>query len=125
MSRRRKTGLDWAIRIVVGLLLAAVGIGVGLLISGGRFTVSSSPPTPSTVAPTRQEVQGQAIIGAQKLVSGVVNVTCVMPTAWSPGDTFTCYAYGSSTRELAQMAGTVLPDDGGRWQMNTVWTALP
>jgi hypothetical protein len=107
------------LRIVLGALLIALAVIVGGLIRGdfGPWKTSGGPTSPS-----RQQVQGLAIVEAQKVVPGIVNVTCVMPTAWIPGDTFTCYGYGSSGRELAQMRGTVLPDDGDQWQMNEDWS---
>lgn len=115
--QRKRGVLGWAVAIVGCLLIVAVVIG-GLWWWNHRNSATYS------AAPSRQAVQGQAIIGAQKVASGVVKVTCVMPTAWTPGDTFTCYAYGSSSRELAQMRGTVLPSNGDEWQMNSVWAAV-
>lgn len=115
-QRSGRGALGWAVTIVGCLLVVALVV-AGLWWYNNR-NASSTP------APSRQAVQAQAIVGAQKVVSGVVNVTCVMPTAWTPGDTFTCYGYGSSGRELAQMRGTVLPSNGAEWQMNTVWVPL-
>ena len=121
--RRRWGALNWAILIVVVLLLAAATLLVASKLAGpGGLTVGSGQS--GAVIPTRYQVQGKAITDAQRLVSGVVRVTCVMPTAWTPGDTFTCYAYGSSGRELAQMAGTVLPSNGDEWQANEVWRSV-
>lgn len=113
--RKRRSGLEWTVRVVLAVVLIAAGLLAAHLLT--------RPSTPST-SPSRQEVQAQAIGDAQKVTSGVVKVTCVMPTAWTPGDTFTCYGYGSSGRELAQMRGTVLPNDGTQWQMNEVWAAV-
>lgn len=116
-KRPNRGALGWAVTVVGGLLIVAVVIG-GLYWWNHRNDVSVA------ASPSRQAVQGQAISGAQGVASGVVKVTCVMPTAWTPGDTFTCYGYGSSSRELAQMRGTVLPSDGDQWQANEVWVPL-
>jgi hypothetical protein len=106
------------LRIVLGVLLIALAVVVGGLIRGDFGPWKTN----GLAAPSRQQVQGLAIVQAQKVAPGIVNVTCVMPTAWTPGYTFKCYAYGSSGRELAQMAGTVLPWNGDQWQMNEDWS---
>jgi hypothetical protein len=112
--KKRWGALETVIAAAAVILVAAAAVLVWYLLK----------PSSSIGAPSRQAVQAQAITGAQELTPGVVKVTCVMPASWTPGNTFKCYAYGSSGRELEQMSGTVLPDEGARWQMNTTWVVL-
>jgi len=71
--------------------------------------------------PSRQDVQAAILAGSSKYVSGVRTVTCIMPGSWAAGQTFTCYAYGSSGRQLAQVDGTVLPTVASGPQWNEAW----
>ena len=116
--RRHRGVLGWAIVIVSALLI--VGVVVLALGVHGLFKTGQS----GTVVPTRQDVQSSILASSSKYISGVRTVTCVMPSAWTPGDTFTCYAYGITGRELAQVNGTVLPNASAGPDWNEVWLAV-
>jgi hypothetical protein len=51
------------------------------------------------------------------------SVSCVMPSNWAAGRTFSCYAYNSHGRAVGEVNGTVLPTSAGdtaNW--NSDWT---
>ena len=121
MSRRRPRGAyEWTLRIVLSLLIVAAAIVIGGLVRGdfGPWKTSAA------AAPSRGQLQATIQSEMPKHVSGVVRVVCVMPGSWASGQTFTCYGYGSSQKELAQVNGTVLPDNGNQAQWNEVWSGL-
>lgn len=110
--RRKRSPLAWTVGVVAALVLAAAAyLGTTRLLNG-------SP----SVGPSRANLQAQIQAEVPKHVSGVTNVVCVMPSSWSPGQTFTCYGYGASSRQLAQVNGTVLPDSGDQAQWNESWS---
>lgn len=53
------------------------------------------------------------------------SVTCIMPSEWIAGQTFTCYAYGTpqdnSAPELGTLSITVLPAQGDNFEWNVTW----
>jgi hypothetical protein len=70
---------------------------------------------------TQAELQSTVLSNVPKDIPGVTKVVCVMPSSWAQGKTFQCFAYNSGGQELAQMDGTVLPNEGGRYDWNEVW----
>ena len=43
--------------------------------------------------------------------TGVSSVVCNPPSSWTPGQTFTCFAYNSSGTGVVEYTGTVEPND--------------
>lgn len=115
---RRRGPLDWALRITIALLLLASGVLIGGAVAGQWGPWKTNQPT----GPDLGQLQGQIQSEMPHHVSGVVRVACVMPSSWTPGQKFTCYGYGSSEKELAQVDGTVLPDETNAPQWNEAWS---
>ena len=54
--------------------------------------------------------------------TGVSSVVCNPPSSWTPGQTFTCFAYNSSGTGVGEYTGTVEPNDSsGDQQWNGEW----
>ncbi|HVC39702.1 MAG TPA: hypothetical protein VNH20_07015 [Candidatus Dormibacteraeota bacterium] len=88
------------------IVLAAIVAGCG----------GSGPSLSSMEGKVKSEV------GSHWGVSGIASVSCVMPSSWNPGKTFTCYVYEASGTSLGVAHGTVLPPQGGYSQAwNLQW----
>ena len=77
-----------------------------------------------TLSQLQSSVSGQITGPAPSgfAVKGVSSVVCNPPTSWSPGQTFTCFAYNSSGTGLGEYTGTVEPNDSsGDQQWNAEW----
>lgn len=101
-------------------LKVAVGIAIGILLMGVGFVLlRHSPPR----APSRAQLQSTVLARAHARFpqAHVRSAVCIMPSAWVPGKTYTCYLYGSGGTGLAHAIGTVLPSTGTHWQSNIVW----
>lgn len=59
--------------------------------------------------------------GPTEGVNDVASVNCDMPSSWAQGQTFTCYAYDASQQQVAQINGTVLPNDGTTYHFSEQW----
>ena len=103
-----------------------VGIGVGLVAAAALTLVlvgvlgAASNPAPSA-STLQSSVKGD--ITSHWHISGVTAVSCVMPSSWMPGKTFTCYAYRSNGSSPGAARGTVLPSsqNGGAPEWNLQW----
>lgn len=111
--RRPKRGhsLLWGL---VGTLVVVVLVAAGVL----AYAMLRSSGGP---APTRTQLQATVLASAQKRIKAS-SVSCVMPSSWASGQTFSCFAYDAKGTEVGQMKGTVLPADGQTWEANETWS---
>jgi len=108
-----------------GLALAALIIGFAgialfavLIVIGATY--HPGPSLPDLTADARAQITGTGSDGFG--VKGVSRVVCNPPSEWTPGATFTCFAYDSSDNELGEYDGTVEPDaSDGTYQWNANW----
>lgn len=103
---------------------------------------SSSSGTPSNVIPGTSLTSFENQVGAfvrSKIggtpgsdwvpAYGTVSVLCALPTRWTAGKTFTCYAYDAETysqsqspNEFGTVAVTILSTQPGyKWNANYIW----
>jgi hypothetical protein len=55
-------------------------------------------------------------------VPSVASVTCLMPSSWTPGKTFICYAFRKGDIELGSVGGVVRPPTPGKpWNADLDW----
>jgi len=110
-GKRRRRAWPWVLAAIIVIVLAAGGAVAFKVIKDRR------------AGPSRQEIQSTILASSSKYETGVRTVTCVMPATWASGQGFTCFAYGISGRQLAQISGTVLPTEGSVPEWNEEWIA--
>lgn len=109
-SHKKHSPLKWAVAIVAII----VAVLCGLLLTT-RFLRPSGPSNSQLDARVLSQARGHFDLRSAESAS------CVMPSSWASGQTFTCYVYASSGDQLAEMNGTVLPSKGDRWLWSGIW----
>lgn len=114
-SNGGQRGMGWAVAsIIVGsvsIVASVVVVGFLVLVQHGGGGGPSRAQIESSIRPD----------AAKEGVPGVRHVVCVMPHAWTSGANFTCYAFGITGKQLAQVNGTVLPDQGSQYEWDESW----
>lgn len=108
-------GMGWAVTSIIVGSLAIVGSAVYV----GALVVQHGKGAGPSQATLESAVQSDAT--SREHIHGVSNVSCVMPGSWAQGQSFTCFVYNASGQQLAQMNGTVLPDQGTAATWNEAW----
>jgi len=102
--------------------LMVLGLAVALLV--GILSSSDSTPTGPSLSDLTTNAQDQ-ITGSGPgnfAVTGVNSVVCNPPKSWSPGETFTCFAYASDGTGIGTYSGTVEPNSSsGSYRWNATW----
>lgn len=111
---RNATSRARAAWTVLGAVLGA-GVIVGIVL-GLTATAYRGPSERLVAANVRSEV-------VHHFGVAVSSMTCTLPSTWSAGTTFTCYAY-SARGLVGTSTETVAPSRGNDWYWSTDWHPL-
>lgn len=110
-----------------GLALAAIIIGfvlIGITLAAAGLLLTRSPNAGPSLSGLTASVRAQiAGDGPDSLkVPGVTSVVCNPPGSWQTGESFTCYAHGSTGSTIGKYVGTVAPNSpSGQYEWNATW----
>lgn len=125
VASRRSPGR--AKRLAAAALVGVLVVAVLVFALGALLGKPAGLPTGLTLAAFQQQVaRDLAKPGSLGgfAVSGVASVSCVPPDSWTPGKSFTCFAYRKDDVELGTVSGVVRPTlAGGAWSANLTWNA--
>jgi len=106
-----------------GLALVAVIVVVVIFVFNSTGTHGTPPGT--SVLSFEQNILSQVKnTGANGFdVPSASSISCIMPSNWATGRTFTCYVYNRHNTGLGTVNGTVLPTESGdAWNSNNQWS---
>jgi hypothetical protein len=121
-SQGRQKGAGLALAAII---IGFVFVGITLVVMGLVLTrsPSSGPSLSGLTSSVRAQIAGS---GPDSLkVPGVASVVCSPPTSWQTGETFTCFAYGSTGSKIGRYEGIVAANSPtGQFEWNATWYSL-
>jgi len=107
--------------VVIAVIVAA---GVYVLTAG---LAPSGLPRGTSLKAFEQTIEADIVAPSSEGgfgAPGVVSVTCVMPSSWLAGKTFTCLAFRADDIEAGSLSGVVRPYRHDRhWDAALEWNA--
>ena len=117
--KKRKRG-----RWIIAAAIVVVVVVVAVVVAGSKGSGNGGLPAGKSLAEFEHDIVQDAQSTSQG--PGLPNAhsaSCIMPSTWSPGQTFKCFVYNSNGGSVATLNGTVLPTrPGDNYSVNARWT---